>query len=94
MVGQFIQGKKALGDYATALANGTKGIPILGTFTELIAEGVTQLDSLNSVILELTNSGASFNGSMSLTLARPFSLCPAVTPSVWMAVAFRTLTTH
>ena len=68
MVGQFIQGKKALGDYATALANGTKGIPILGTFTELIAEGVTQLDSLNSVILELTNSGASFNGSMSFMI--------------------------
>jgi hypothetical protein len=62
--GALFSGKTAMTDYVNALARGTESIPILGFFTKLLAEGITILDSWNKSLIDLSKSGAYFNGSI------------------------------
>lgn len=64
LVGTFVSGKLALSDYISAIQRGTASIPIIGTFTSLVAEGTAVLETWNQSLYDLTKIGANFNGNI------------------------------
>jgi len=64
LIGTFISGKVAMSDYFDAIANGTKSLPIIETFTSLLAAGSKTLQTWHQTLMNLTTAGANFNGSM------------------------------
>lgn len=64
-VNSIVSGKLALNDYTTAIQNGTKSIPIIGLFTQLLNEATTILVNWNNSLYDLVSIGANFNGSIS-----------------------------
>jgi len=64
MIGTFISGSTTLSSYFYALKQGTANIPIIGTFTSLIYDGVNNLEQWNNTLLDISKVGANFGGDI------------------------------
>jgi hypothetical protein len=63
-IGTILSGKTAMSDYFAALQRGTDTIPIIGTLTKFLSEGINIIDSWNQSLIELTKNGANFGGNI------------------------------
>lgn len=69
LINVFVGGRKTMADYFDAIAKGTASIPIIGTFTSLLASGMQILSKWNDTLFELNSMGAGFGNSIGYMVA-------------------------
>jgi hypothetical protein len=64
LITTFADGKTQFNDYMQAITEGTKNIPIIGSFTALLGLASGEIQKWSDNLLDLNEVGLSFNGSL------------------------------